>query len=83
MGVIPETVSDVKYWFQSYVVEMAANIEFVLYKNRPGDIIFKVVLNESDATLPYLTPVSGCFYKWSDFREWVGKLLAEHPQINQ
>lgn len=83
MGVIPETVSDVKYWFQSYVVEMAANVEFVLYKNRPGDIIFKVVLNESDATLPYLTPVSGCYYKWSDFRDWVNKLLADHPQINQ
>ena len=83
MGHIPATPEEAKYWFQNYQIPMAATLLFVFYKNKKGDILFKVVLNENEASLPELTPVQGHYYRWSDFRAWTDKLLAEHPEIKQ
>ena len=81
MGTIPATPEEAKYWFQNYNIPMAGTILFVFYRNKKNDIIFKVVLNENDATLPELTPVQGNFYRWSDFRAWTDKIIQEHPQL--
>ena len=80
MGTVPATPEDAKYWFRNYDIPMAATVLFVFYKNGKGDIIFKVVLNENDATLPDLTPVKGNFYRWSDFRAYTDAILAAHPE---
>ena len=81
MGTIPATPEEAKYWFQNYNIPMAGTILFVFYRNKKNDIIFKVVLNENDATLPELTPVQGNFYRWSDFRAWTDRIIQEHPQL--
>ena len=83
IGKIPATSEEAKYWFQNYQIPMAATLLFVFYKNKKGDILFKLVFNENEATLPNLTPVQGHYYRWSDFRAWTDKLLAEHPEIKQ
>ena len=62
---------------------MAATLLLVLYKNKQGDVLFKVVMNENDATLPSLTPVEGYYYRWSDFRAWCDKVIEEHPEIKR
>ena len=81
MGTIPATPEEAKYWFQNYNIPMAGTILFVFYRNKKNDIIFKVVLNENDATLPELTPVQGNFYRWCDFRAWTDRIIQEHPQL--
>ena len=40
---------------------------FLLCKNREGDVIFKLVVNGADATLP-LEAVSGPWYRWNDLK---------------
>lgn len=75
-GLVQEKASDVKYWFQNYNVPMAATIAFVFYRNKKGDILFKLLWNEEEASLPQLTPVSGCYYRWSDFRTWANNLIS-------
>lgn len=80
-GTVPEKASEVKYWFQSYNVPMAATVLFVFYRNKKGDILFKVLQNEVEATLPQLTPVSGPYYRWSDFKAWADAMMAAHPEI--
>lgn len=82
MGTIPATPEEAKYWFQNYNIPMAGTILFVFCKNKKGDVIFKVVLNENDATLPELTPVQGNYYRWSDFRAWTEKIMKEHPELS-
>jgi len=82
-GTIPETSDEVKYWFQSYNIPMAATVFFVFYRNKADDVIFKVIWNENEAALPQLEPVSGCYYRWSDFVKWSEDLLAAHPQIEK
>ncbi len=81
MGVIPDTPEEAKYWFQNYNIPMAGTLLFAFYKNKQNDILFKVVLNENDATLPDLQPVQGNFYRWSDFRAFTDKILQEHPEL--
>lgn len=79
-GCQPDKAEDVKYWFQNYNVPKAANIQFVLYRpKKGGDILFKVLLNNSEAALPQLTAVSGPYYRWNDFKAWAEKLYSEHP----
>lgn len=79
-GFMPEKADDVKYWFQNYDTPMAANIQFILYKSKKDPrILFKLLRNGHEATLPQLTPVSGPYYAWDDFRAWVKELDAAHP----
>lgn len=82
-GTVPEKASEVKYWFQSYNVPMAATLVFAFYRNNKGDILFKVLMNEAEATLPQLQPVTGPYYRWSDFTRWASRMMAEHPLIEQ
>ena len=80
-GTVPNDPSEAKYWFQSYNVPMASTLHFVFYRAAEGsDILFKILWNEQEAVLPQLTPVTGPYYRWSDFRAWSDKLLEEHPQ---
>ena len=72
---------DVKYWFQNYSIPMAATYMMVFYRNRKGDILFKILLNEEECTIPQLKAVKGPYYRWSDFLAWTQTLLAEHPEI--
>lgn len=80
-GTIPENPDDAKYWFQSYNVPMAATLLFVFYKSKKGDVLFKVLWNEAEATLPQLEPVQGPYYRWDDFTAWARALMAAHPEV--
>ena len=55
---------------------MAANLQFVFYRKSAddGDILFKVLLNEDEATLPLKTDCAP-YYHWSDFREHYLKMI--------
>ena len=50
---------------------MASNLQFVFYRNGPqdDDIIFKVLLNEKEATLPLKSDIAP-YYHWRDFRNY-------------
>ena len=81
MGFIPEKPEEAKYWFQNYQIPMAGTLLFVFYKNKQDDILFRLVLNENDATLPDLKPVEGSFYRWSDFRAMADQIIKDHPEL--
>lgn len=79
-GFQPQKADEVKYWFQNYDTPMAANLQFVLYRSkRDARILFKLLRNGWEVSLPQLTPVSGPYYDWNDFRAWVQQLDSEHP----
>lgn len=82
-GTVPEKAAEVKYWFQSYNVPMAATVLFVFYRNKKGDILFKVMQNEAEVTLPQLQPVTGPYYRWSDFTRWASGMMAAHPLVEK
>ena len=63
-----EDYADVKNVFQSWRIPMAANMQLVLYRNASAETLVALYLNEEIYPLP-LEPVSGHFYRWSDFKE--------------
>ena len=58
-----------------YNVPMGCSVQFVFFRNASGDVIFKLLLNEAEATLP-LQAVSGPYYRWTDFKEHYLPLIA-------
>ena len=46
----------------------------------PVRLVFKLLLNEDEAALPDLKPVTGPYYKWSDFRDFFLKKLQAAPR---
>lgn len=63
-------------WVNYRIFPMAANLQFIFYRKDPTDrdVLFKVLLNENEATLPLPTN-NPPYYKWSDFREYYLKKL--------
>jgi hypothetical protein len=59
---------EVKDFWRNYDVPMASNVQFIFYRNRTGNILVKIMLNEKDMYLP-IKSVSGPFYSWDAFRK--------------
>jgi hypothetical protein len=72
---------EAKGWWCSSVFPMASNLQFIFYRSHPKDpdVLFKVLLNEVEATLP-LQPVSGPYYRWTDFRQYCLDKLSKYQK---
>ena len=83
-GTITQKADDAKYWFQSYRICKATNLQFVFYESRRSDrgILFKILWNGKEATIPALQPVTGPYYRWDDFRAYAQSIIATHPEID-
>ena len=72
---------EAKGWWCSSVFPMGCNLQFIFYRSHPKDpdVLFKVLLNEEEATLP-LQPVSGPYYRWTDFRQYCLDKLSKYQK---
>lgn len=70
-----------KGWINYKVFPMAANIQFVFYRKNPQDhdVLFKVLLNENEATLP-LTTDCVPYYHWQDFKDYCLQKLNTYQE---
>lgn len=57
-----------QHWFSFDIVPMAANIQFIFYRNASDEVLVKVLRNEEEVLLPGLMPVTGPYYCLADFR---------------
>ena len=69
-------------WLNYRIFPMACNVQFIFYhkNDQDKDVIFKILHNEDEAVLPDLKPVQGCYYKWSDFREFFLKKINDYEK---
>lgn len=64
-----------KGWINYRIFPMAANVQFVFYRNESGgDVLLKVLLNESEAQLPIKSKTAP-YYKWNDVRDFYLKKI--------
>ena len=68
MGKAVEDPDDISSWCRTSQVPMGANVHFVFYRNSAGDILFKVLHNGREATLPLETE-NWPYYSWNAFKE--------------
>ena len=68
-------------WWSSSVFPMGGNVQFVFYRSSPADrdVLFKVLLNEQEATLPILTDCAP-YYHWKDFRRYCLRKLRQYEK---
>jgi hypothetical protein len=69
-------------WWACLIFPMASNIQFVFYRKSPrdSDVIFKILLNEQEATLPLPTDMAP-YYHWRDFRNHYLKMLDDYEAV--
>lgn len=76
---------DRRGWANYRIFPMAANVQLVFYRTdeHDEDVLFKILLNENEATLPLKTDVAP-YYHWRDFRDfYLQKLQRFEEQWNQ
>ena len=68
-----------KGWWCSSVFPMGCNLQFIFYRSdlRDSDVLFKVLLNEAEATLPIPTDCAP-YYHWNDFRQYCMEKLSHY-----
>ncbi len=70
-----------KEWINYKAIPMAANLQIVFYRKdaTDTDIVFKVLLNECEATLPLESDIKP-YYHWSDFRKYYLNKLEQYEK---
>jgi hypothetical protein len=71
-------------WWASKVFPMGSNLQFIFYRKdiHDEDVLFKVLLNEKEATLPIPTDVAP-YYHWKDFRTHYLKKIDDYEQLRK
>ena len=80
---VGEDVSRWKYYFQSWNLPMASNVQFVFYRNKknPSDILVRVMYNEHDQILPLEDQSIAPYYKWSDFKAYYEPVIERSREF--
>ena len=72
-GAVVDDPKEVKNFWRSDKVPMAANLQLVFYRSkRTPEILVKVLYNGHEASLP-IPQVAPSFYSWTAFKEYYGK----------
>ena len=74
------TPHDAKDLWQDYNVQMGANIQFVFYKNRKGDIIVRFMNNEEDVLFPIESAIAP-YYDWASLKAYMEERIAVAEKI--
>lgn len=70
----PNTLHEVYADFK--ISPMAANLQLIFFKNKKGDVIVKLMLNEREVAIPVKTDIAP-FYKWNDIRDYFNNILGK------
>ena len=75
-GVCSQPDSIAVTWQDYRVTTMASNIQWIFYRNRSGNVLVKILLNEREQRIPVPTD-TWPYYRWDDVRAFYMKIL-EH-----
>lgn len=64
-------------WRNYHVSPMAANIQLIMYRNKSGDVIVKLLHNEVETSIPVQTDMAP-YYHWEDVRQFFEKQMQLH-----
>ena len=67
----PERLASV--WSDFKISPMASNVQMVFFRNNSGDVLVKILLNETEIAVDMPTDTFP-YYRWSDLREYLMKL---------
>lgn len=72
MNEMVENPFEVENYWRSYDIPMACNLQLIFFKSKKNpEILFQILLNGREATLPLEMAAPGSFYRWADFKTLV------------
>ena len=76
-GVVASCPDELTKHWRTFEIPMGANLQLIFFKNKkqPGDILFQLLLNGVEATLPLEMAAPGSFYRWADLKAVSAALL--------
>ena len=73
-----------KYACMGYTMHMAGNIQLIFFRNKKGNVLVKILLNDEETFIPGFRPKEkGLFYEWKSLRTYllqradIGKSLLD------
>ena len=63
-------------WQDFNISPMAANIQWIFYRNKAGEVIVKLLHNEEQTLLPIQSDIAP-YYKWEDVRKFFNERIAQ------
>lgn len=60
-----------EYWNTYKNIPMCSNFQMIFYKNKKGDVLVKLLVNEEETVIPALATATGPYYKWEDLRNYL------------
>ena len=63
--------------WRCYRIPMAANLQWIFYRNAAGDTLVRLLVNEQEASLPVEPAAEGGFYRWEDLRAYCLERCSE------
>lgn len=58
------------HWADWAISPMASNMQIIFFRNKGGEVIAKILLNEKETAIPVATDIFP-YYKWEDLRNWL------------
>ena len=70
-GKVPGSPAEIRESFHNDRIPMASNLQFIFYRKgrSDGDILFKLLFNGREATLPLESSLAP-YYRWDDFKRF-------------
>ena len=76
--VVPDSVS--KYWKDYEIAPMAANVQWVFYRDKNCQVWVKILLNEQEVTIPVVTSFFP-YYRWEEVCHYLKQRIAISKEI--
>ena len=70
-----------KYW-NDFNIPMGCNLQWIFYRNKAGEVLVKILLNEEEIALPSdINSDMAPYYRWEDVRTFYRNLLPKMYEV--
>ncbi|MBQ5700896.1 MAG: histidine-type phosphatase [Alistipes sp.] len=77
-----DNYEDIEKVFHDYDIPMGCNLQWIFYRNKKGEVLVKMLLNEEEIALP--SQIDGSmapYYRWEDVRKFYRELIPQMYEI--
>lgn len=77
-----DNYEDVEKYWHDYDIPMGCNVQFIFYRNKGGEVLVKLLLNEEEIALPKQIDGSMApYYRWEDVNKFYRDLIPQMYEI--